>query len=110
MLRFKPDVRIGFFTEQLGELFRALTVWSSRRRVDAVINSINDPAPDRAATTLHVFDLAGDVDTDGNRPADLESLEEYLRVTLPPQYDVVFEGDHIHVEWDARRGPSRRRP
>ena len=110
MLRFRPDARIGFFTDQLAELFRAATVWSSRRRVDVDVNSINDPAPDRVATSLHNFDLAVDFDTDGDRAPDLESLEEYLRATLPPQYDVVFEGDHIHVEWDARRGPSRRRP
>ena len=110
MLRFQPAVRIGFLTDPLAELLRAATVWSYRRRVDVDVNSINDPAPGRVATTLHDFDLAVDFDTDGDRAADLESLEEYLRATLPVQYDVVFEGDHVHVEWDARRGPSRRRP
>lgn len=110
MLRFKPDVRIVYFTPQLAELFTLATVWSFRRRVDVEINSINDSQHTPGLVSLHGFDLAVDFDTVGDTKPDLESLEEFLRMMLPPQYDVVFEGDHLHVEWDARRGPARRKP
>ena len=108
MLRYKPDVRIAVFTPRLGDVFAAACTWSLRSRVDVEINSINDGPGVHLATSLHYFDLAVDLDTVGDRPADLLALAEYLRCTLDPQYDVVFEGDHVHVEWDARRPPLRK--
>lgn len=110
MLRFKPEVRIGYFTAQLAELFTLATVWSMRRRVDVEINAIDETPELHSATTLHGFGLAVDFDTAGDKETDLVTLEEWFRRMLHPQYDVVFEGDHVHVEWDARRGPARRKP
>lgn len=108
MLRFKSTVRIGHFNEHLARMFDAACVWSLLTRVDVEVNSIRDGAPDRTATTLHPFDLAVDFDTVGDKLADLELLEDHFRRVLPPQFDVVYEDDHVHVECDMRRGPVRR--
>jgi hypothetical protein len=108
MLRFKPEVRIGFFQSVLGDVLRQACTWSLKARVDVEVNSINDGQAVHMKDSLHGFDLAIDLDTVGDRRADTEELADYLRRVLHPQYDVVFEGDHVHVEWDARRGPLRR--
>ena len=108
MLRFKPEVRVVFFTEQLLAIFQACTLWSFRARVDVEINSVDDGADVHKVGTLHGRSLAADLDTVGDKQTDTLQLAEYLRVVLPPQYDVIYEGDHVHVEWDARRPPLRR--
>lgn len=108
MLRIKAEVRIRVWRPQLAELFGAATEWSLVNRVDVEVNSVDDPAPDRSATTLHGLSLAVDFDTVGDKPAETLALAEYLRRVLPPQYDLVFEGDHVHVEWDAHRPPIRK--
>lgn len=108
MLRFKPEVRIGYFQPMLYHILEAATLFALRHRIDVEVNSINDGQAVHRAESLHGFDLAVDLDTVGDRAPDLELLANELRRVLHPQYDVIFEGDHVHVEWDARRGPLRR--
>lgn len=103
MIRFKPEVRIGFFTEQLGTVLAVAARWSARGGLDVEVNSINDGVNAHMAGSLHPFDLAIDLDTDGDFASDLPLLGEYLRRTLPPGFDVVLERDHVHVEYDVHR-------
>lgn len=106
MLRFKTGVRIRIHTAQLaGALYHA-SMWSEQSRVDVEINSVNDGDTIHQQDSLHGYDLAVDLDTVGDQASDLTRLWMYLRRVLDPQYDVVFEGDHVHVEWDARRGKA----
>lgn len=109
-LRFKPEVRIVDLSARIAGVLELAALWSLRTRVDVEVNSIDDGAFGRLQNTLHGFSLAVDLDTVGDKQDDLEELAEYLRRTLDPQYDVVWEGDHIHVEWDVHRGPLMRRP
>lgn len=104
MLRFKPAVRIRQLTPQLVEMLAAAAVWSEQTRVDVEVNSINDGDTIHQNDSLHGYDLAADLDTVGDKPPDLKLLYRYLRRVMPPQFDVVYENDHVHVEWDARRG------
>ena len=108
MLRFKPDVRIAYFDPRIADVLRVASLWSLTVRIDVEINSMRDGADVHMPTSLHPFDLAVDLDTVGDAPADLDALAEYLRRALDPQYDVVYEGTHVHVEWDAHRGPLRK--
>lgn len=107
MLRFKEDVRIGYFTDAIGVMLRVATCWSALHKTDVVVNSIADSAPGRVPTSLHPFDLAIDIEPLGNMQTDRQSLADYYRVQLPAGYDVVFESSHVHVECDAHRGPLR---
>jgi hypothetical protein len=106
MLRFKPAVRIRLLTPQLVEMLAAAAIWSEQTRVDVEVNSINDGDTIHQHDSLHGYDLAADLDTVGDKATDLQLLWRYLRRVMPPQYDVVYERDHVHVEWDARRGPA----
>lgn len=108
MLRFKPEVRIGFLGEPLTDPLAAACRWSARTRIDVEVNSIEDGPQMHSIGSLHAYGLAIDFDTVGDRTADLEQLAEWFRRTLPATYDVVFEGDHVHVEYDTRRPPLRR--
>ena len=107
MLRFKPEVRIGYFGEALATMLRVASVWSALHRIDVQVNSIADPAAGRMTTTLHPYDLAIDCEPLGNTQAERSSLADYFRVQLPAGYDVVFETSHVHIECDAHRGPLR---
>lgn len=101
MVRFKPEVRIAYFHPRLAEILEYASVWSLRAGIDVEVNSINDSQ--HGATTLHVYDLAVDLDTAGDKPADLSKLYAWMARYLPAGYDVLNEGDHVHVEIDAGR-------
>jgi hypothetical protein len=105
VIRFKPEVRIGFFDERLARVLEVAALWSSRARIDVEINSVNDGPGVHLPNSLHYQDLAIDLDTVGDKQPDTQALAEWLRVQLPPGYDVLFEANHVHVEWDAHRAP-----
>jgi hypothetical protein len=104
MLQFKGSVRIGCLDGRLGDVLTECCLWSHRSKVDVEVNAIEDGT--HMAGSLHGFGLAIDLDTVGDKRADLKLLHEWLRRRLHPQYDVVLEGDHVHVEWDAHRSPA----
>ena len=105
MLRFLPTVRILRFRAPLAVMFDVAADWSDLVGVDVDVNSVDDGVHSRGS--LHGRSLAADFDTAGDQVADLEHLYEHLRVFMPAGFDVVHEGDHLHVEWDVHRAPSR---
>lgn len=106
MLRFQPGVQVKYYNSRLTPIFEYASVWGLRERTYVDVNSIDDKI--HGATTLHGFSLAVDLDTDGDRPADLKSLHGFLARYLPLEYDVVLEKDHVHVEYDLiSRSPAR---
>ena len=110
MLQFKPEVRVTLLTEQLADVLRLATIWSLRTRVGVEVNSIDDQAPGRVHGTLHGYSLAVDLDTVGDKPQETEELADFLARTLDPQWDVLWETNHVHAEWDARRRPLKAIP
>lgn len=58
--------------------------------------------------SLHPFGLALDLRTryfEGY--GEIEEVAEKLRKELGPEFDVVIEDDHIHVEFDPPKAPVR---
>jgi hypothetical protein len=68
---------------------------------DVYVTSMQDKT--HGPVSLHPFGLAIDLGVAGNVPAQLEKLFSRLARRLPPTYDVVFEGNHVHVEYDPHR-------
>lgn len=101
MLRFKPEVRIAYFSERAGLVLHYASVWSLRASVDVEVNSANDST--HGVKSLHPMDLAWDLDTAGDRTDDLLKLARFLNAHLPDHYEVLVEGDHVHVEFDMHR-------
>lgn len=104
MLRFEPTFRIGVLHVEIAVILHHASIWSRLAKVDLVVNSGSDGTHGKG--TLHPWDLAVDLDTEGDRPADTEQLYGYLARILPLDYDVILEKDHVHVEFDARRRPA----
>jgi hypothetical protein len=87
-------------------VFEYASAWGLRERTWVDVNSIDDKQ--HGTTTLHSYSLALNLDTDGDRPADLKSLHGWLARYLPLEYDVVLESDHVHIEYDLiSRAPNR---
>lgn len=108
MIKFKPEVRVVMLTEPLCIVLRQAALWSLRTRVEVEVNSVDDGANIHMQQSLHGYSLAIDLDTGGDKAAETEELAQFLRRVLEPQFDVLLESDHVHVEWDARRPPLRK--
>jgi hypothetical protein len=108
MLRFKPEVRIRVFRAELAGALLEASLWSLLERIDVDVNAVDETPGIHMAGTLHGSSLAIDLDTVGDKAPDTQSLGEYLRRALPTGYDVLFEGDHVHVEYDTHRPPLRK--
>jgi hypothetical protein len=109
MLRFMglpgtpdPYVKIAVFDYRTYQLFETADRWSVIYEKVVDINAVDNGK--HSATTLHGFSLAWDLDVDKDIKADLVSLAEYLKMRLPPPYEIVIEADHVHVEWDTHKG------
>lgn len=105
MLRFAPGVHVKYFNRRLSDVLEYASAWGILSRIVVDVNSIDDKA--HGARSLHQWSLAVDLDTDGDRSADLQRLHGFLARYLPPEYDVVLEQDHVHVEFDAKRRPAQ---
>ena len=100
MIQFKPEVRIGSFGPPIALVLDAAARWSLSTGVGVEINSINDSHGAHSTMSLHKLDLAIDLDTVGDRSEDLKALARYLAHWLAAPFQVINEGDHVHVEHD----------
>lgn len=103
MIRWKAGVYAHVLRLEVALALHHASVWSEIADVGVVVNALADSA--HGANSLHAWDLAVDLDTDGDRLSHLAQLCGYLARILPPGYDVVLENDHVHVEWDVKRHP-----
>lgn len=105
MLRFitQPSgpVFLREFTAETATVFTWADRWSRGRGVAVDVNAIDNGT--HGAGTLHGQSRAWDLDTEGDAPPDVRDLFDYLRAVLPPGFDVVNEGTHVHVEWQPKR-------
>lgn len=109
MIHFKQEVEIRSFSYALMPIFINASMWSDRTGISVHISSIDDGAHPGSTTntTDHGLSLAVDMNVDTLKPADLENLYQYLRKTMPRDYDVIAETDHVHIQWDVHRPEQR---
>lgn len=100
--------------DRLLAIFRALLTTAPAMQGEAVmVTSVKDGR--HSTHSRHYIGLAVDVRTYGTRlgaiapdnavPSQVELAEAWvlrLKQFLGPDYDVVLERDHIHVEWDQK--------
>ena len=101
MIRLKDDtvVLTGLRPEMLFAIRVAEAVYDP---VDLVITSVNDGR--HSATSLHYAGCAVDIRT-RNLPSEIAAVDVAAQIkdALNIDFDVLFEGDHIHIEWQPRR-------
>jgi len=78
------------------QVFAAHAVWHPGGERLCVITSANDSK--HKPNSLHPKGLALDIRT--RTVANAEVLAEIIGHHLGPDFDVIAESDHIHVEWD----------
>ena len=100
-MRLKDDTvcLTGIRPELLFGLTVANDVYASLG-VELVITSANDAR--HSTTSLHYAGCAVELGT-RNIPGDPATVAADLKSRLNVDYDVIFEGDHIHLEWQPRR-------
>ncbi|MGB2711036.1 MAG: hypothetical protein WBC33_05920 [Conexibacter sp.] len=103
MMRFEPNFRLHILQLEIAVVLHHASLWSLLRGVGLVVNHGSDGT--HKAGSLHGWNLALDLDTEGDRRDETAHLAGYLARILGPGYDVVFEGTHCHVEWDPHRAP-----
>ena len=56
--------------------------------------------------SLHYVGFAQDSRTREFIKADLSAVAEDLRESLGDEFEVIFEGDHFHIEFQPQRGTN----
>lgn len=101
-LNLKPSVVFKRITkQQLKMLQTALDVWTFFGFTPTV-TSANDSK--HRTNSLHYTDLALDFRTKDLPPGVAGGIASQLQTSLGLGYDVVMEKDHIHTEYDNKRG------
>ena len=99
MISLKPGVRIfGVKPEIVLALQIAESVWQAQCGQPLVVTSVTDGR--HMPESLHYQGLAADL----RLPSvpDLEALRSALAVALGPEFDVILERDHYHLELDIK--------
>ena len=100
-LKIKPGVRLLGLQPQIVLALQVLrTVWEGFDIPELVITSVTDGQ--HSKRSLHHKGLAIDLRTRNIGETYLSSLVAAAREALGVEFDVVFEGDHLHVEWDPK--------
>lgn len=86
----KPELVIG--------LIIADSVYRRVVNDDVVVTSIIDG--DHMIGSLHYNGYAADLGLHNVPTGDLQIIIDMLKNSLGPQWDVIFEQNHIHIEFD----------
>ncbi|KKL05866.1 hypothetical protein LCGC14_2601760 [marine sediment metagenome] len=106
MIRFKRGTKIsGIRAELILALLVAEGVYD-KYDTDLVVTSVNDGR--HSYTSLHYSGSAADIRTRELPEADsIQAVAEEIRQDLSDEYDVIVESDHIHIEYQPKRGGAR---
>lgn len=103
MISFKKGVKIFGIRPELMMAFQIAEGVYSKYNTDLVITSIVDGRHSYAS--LHYCGCAGDIRTRNLPKADsIQAVGEEIRQALTEEYDVVVESNHIHIEFQPKRG------
>ena len=103
MIKFKIGTKVsGIRTELILAILVAEGVYNEHG-TDLVLTSVNDGR--HSYTSLHYSGSAVDIRT-RNLPKDtnVQLIVGGIEKALSNEYDVVLEKDHIHIEYQPKRG------
>lgn len=98
-MKFKAGVRLEKLTPQM--VLGAMIVAQVYLEVCGIVATITSGSDgDHSPTSLHYEGNALDFRTRDLPPSRVPTVVEKVRDRLGENYDVVFEKDHLHVEYD----------
>lgn len=89
--KLRPEIVVG--------LMVAASIYDSVAK-DCTITSVNDST--HMAGSLHYEGLAVDLRISNLDPGQPQTLRDRIALAAGPDFDVVLEKDHIHMEWDPK--------
>lgn len=100
-MKLKPGVKIhGIQPEIIIALMAAQKVYD-RHGIEMVVTSCKDGK--HMKNSFHAIGLAVDLRTrDMKDRAQVEQIAKEIRAALGPDFDVVVESDHLHIESDEK--------
>jgi len=103
MIEFKTGVKIfGIRPELMLALLVAEGVYN-KYDTDLVITSVVDGK--HSYTSLHYCGCAADIRTrDLPQEDSIQAVGQEIRQALTREFDVVVESNHIHIEFQPKRG------
>lgn len=103
-IRLKPGVSLVKISPQI--LFAIIQAHEVFRDLGEVltITSVADDSPKRLPNSLHRVGHAVDFRISELRGATAKDAGQRIKLRLTEEFDVVAEGDHIHVEFDPKGG------
>jgi len=102
-IKNKPDNRrckIRHLESASAAVFTIVEQVYQARGLDPEITSIDDEP--HGTSSRHWYGGAWDVGVRGINLETRKVIEIELRRRLGTDFDVVLEGDHIHIEWEPR--------
>jgi predicted Rdx family selenoprotein len=101
-MRFKAGVKLGNVSPQIVLAILVAQEVYSRFDYDFVVTSITEGV--HGKDSLHYSGNAVDLRTKnaGIGLVQAEMIAKSIREQLTPDFDVVVEPDHIHLEWDPK--------
>lgn len=107
-MRLASDLKVR---PRLGEI---AAIWYLLETVNDVFKQENIPGMEtgpiitsgidgkHSQNSLHYVGRAFDFRTRSIHPDTLKNIVQELKARLGPDYDVIDEGTHLHVEWDPK--------
>lgn len=100
-MRLKNGVKVsGVKPELLLGLMITYDIFKTAGRY-LVITCVTD-SHEHKPKSLHNVGQAADIRTRDLLPGEAQSIASKMREALGPDYDVVVEGTHIHLEFDPK--------
>ena len=101
MLSIKSSVDLlGIEPQIVLSVSVAYAIYAEHDALPCTITSVTEG--DHSRTSLHYTGNAVDLRTRHLEDRKIKAITQDLATALGPGYDVVREGDHIHVEWQPK--------
>ena len=97
-LRFKQGISVfGLQPEMLWALDRCVEVWRAIPKSYVTVTSARGGA--HSVRSLHYVGHAVDLRSRDLNELEITTVMAALPVALGPNFDILFEGDHFHIEY-----------
>jgi len=101
MTKIKKGVKIKYLSSPMLKMLSDIDyVWDCQTSINPIVTSMFDGKHMRGS--LHYKGLAVDIRSRNLTQQDKDHIQAQLQAILGPDYDVVVEKIHFHVEYDPK--------
>ena len=105
MVQFKEGVKSDGLSEKITEKIPTIDkIYIEVTGREATVTSTSERVEGRLSDSRHYSDEAIDLRTRDTSPDKVDRIVRELKEALGRDYDVVKKSNHIHVEYDPKRG------